>query len=196
MRRSLWTFSAHASLLLAMTLTLAWIASHFGLRSIARIHERVEADQSFRRSIKYLSIYRGEVLIKSQHTTHPPSFTRTDQATDYDYPPDHNEIRWETNTGPIRSRENDHTLMKRLGFGAQSGTSTNQWFGHRTYRNAWVPCWFLVLLSMAAPAVWWWQRRCRGTRFQAGHCVTGGYDLRATPDRCPECGTATPEVTA
>jgi hypothetical protein len=53
-----------------------------------------------------------------------------------------------------------------------------------------IPCWTLVLATLPAPVIWCMKHaRTRGRR--AGSlCLTCGYDLRATPERCPECGTA------
>jgi hypothetical protein len=42
------------------------------------------------------------------------------------------------------------------------------------------------------PAVWvvslLWRRHRSSRRRRAGRCPACGYDLRASPDRCPECG--------
>ena len=31
-------------------------------------------------------------------------------------------------------------------------------------------------------------------RFETGRCPACGYDLRASPEKCPECGRATPRI--
>jgi hypothetical protein len=51
------------------------------------------------------------------------------------------------------------------------------------------PLWFLALLFAIAPtlAARRWRRRRREAR--KGLCPRCGYDLRASTDRCPECGT-------
>jgi hypothetical protein len=60
----------------------------------------------------------------------------------------------------------------------------------RTWQFA-VPHWFLVLLLAAMPAWWvlrWRRERESRRRAERGLCLHCGYDLRATPQRCPECG--------
>jgi hypothetical protein len=50
-----------------------------------------------------------------------------------------------------------------------------------------IPEWFLAIFCLSAPLLWWRRRRREQCSREGYRCVCG-YDLRATPDRCPECG--------
>jgi hypothetical protein len=74
-------------------------------------------------------------------------------------------------------------------YGQLNGNLT--WVGTSTdFRFAY---WYFVIAFMLFPLYLWaapvtrWYRRKRAT--DPSLCLQCGYDLRATPDRCPECGT-------
>jgi hypothetical protein len=53
------------------------------------------------------------------------------------------------------------------------------------------PCWFVFIVTAVPPALWLYICNRRRQQLGLGRCRVCGYDLRATPDRCPECGAAT-----
>lgn len=60
-----------------------------------------------------------------------------------------------------------------------------------------LPWWFLTAVLAALPVRWFLTARRQSRRARLGRCPSCGYDLRETPDRCPECGTISgPDATA
>ena len=83
-------------------------------------------------------------------------------------------------------RDNDpgDVQVRRLGFRYLRITSD----GMRRW-NLVLPLWLLTCIAAAWPVSLWLRRREAARKLRLGMCPVCGYDLRATPDRCPECGT-------
>ena len=55
-----------------------------------------------------------------------------------------------------------------------------------------IPHWLIFLLTAPWPLWWLARHRQQATRRRRGLCAQCGYDVRASPERCPECGTPIP----
>ncbi len=80
-----------------------------------------------------------------------------------------------------------------LGLGYSRGHTAQDYgwrFGNRPIHSVYVPHWLAAVVFSVMPSIWLVRTARLRRRVRSGCCLTCGYDLRASTDRCPECGTA------
>ena len=172
--RHLFTLCAAASLLLCVAACGLWVRSY-------RPGDAVSYDRRGRWSAHDragLTLARGHVIVgvTENWTAAPEGWRRRDLS-----PAEAEGVGYMVPRGAWNA----------AGFWYERGVRTAGPFGpvHRPYWWAAFPLWAPTVVTAICPAVWLAARVRARRRTAAGLCPACGYDLRATPGRCPECGT-------
>jgi hypothetical protein len=169
--RHFFTLLAAVSLLLCVAVCVLWVRSYF-------TSDLMHLDGGSRWI--YISTCQGSLMcgtwLKSDHNPTIQPRYRT-------VPP--NDLAW---IGPQHRRR----AARKFGgigfwyFDQVSGTTPS-------LREVIVPLWFIAICGAIIPLVHAHHALRSHQRQRVGLCLTCGYDLRASPERCPECGALSPQ---
>ena len=180
MVRRIFTIASAVSLLLCVVTAVLWVRSYSGFDSLVytddRHLENARRCELFSNagligacSFTYdggMGHFPGEPLVESEPGRRW-SFMRS-PVKPYDFV-----------LGLVRARQEGEYF---LGFGGYCDPHPD------ATAIAFIPDWFLVLVTLVLPGWQIWIVFRSDRRLKLRRCLSCGYDLRATPDRCPECG--------
>ena len=163
--------------LTALSLLLAIVAAGSWVRSYGRL-DAIRVGSRDGQTVYWVALPKGKLELFVAHTI-MPGFRR-DAFPRF----------WGYYLFPRRDAEPLAQMI--IGFGWERGQAKlalNVWTLPSTSTRIQIPDAYLVALFAALPATRFYRRLRRRRIALIGHCKQCGYDLRATPDRCPECGT-------
>jgi hypothetical protein len=182
MTRRLLNLLTICSALLCLAVAVLWVRSYFASDRLLWC-PLTQSPQGFVSGEYMLATWRGALGIGAIRHQHDKTGT---PAHLYDaYLAAH--VKMKAAGQGWTSREPDDLSLSRWGF---SGWTVNESDpGHRGTGVGWsTPYWFLLLLCSLPPGLRAYLFLRRRRQHRLGLCRRCGYDLRATPDRCPECG--------
>jgi hypothetical protein len=189
--RHLFTFLSAVSLLLCMAVCVLWVRSYAAKEWLT--YQKTEPSNRLWWKFTLVSCpgqlyigfgrvdFNGDGLAEryQDSTRNPEGFWYLRQ------PPESQWGQFPQGFKPTRADE----VLGRLGFQFIL-SDVHRWpAGALSFRRAFIPYWFVTMMTVVLPFMWWRRRHRRPIRVRGHRCVNCGYDLRATPDRCPECGT-------
>jgi hypothetical protein len=173
------------SLVLCVATVALWVRSYGGSDYVVRLWGHAIDGYAVTTRQQTLAVARGRVRLSiAEHTGYHEGRVNADVGREFFRP------KW--SSGRLDARDGgwdapSGTIWNRLGF-AHWRTGWSSSFADIVEEQWVAPIWPAAAAFAILPAAWGRRVVRRWRRHGPGLCAACGYDLRATPERCPECG--------